>query len=142
MVLMGRRVDPAGEREMMEQIRPAQRRSSVLTVAACVKRFCLDCLGAASARGAFDCQSRICPLYESSPFRRIGRRRASKGLVISYCRHCQPGDQTDCGGADCALYLWRPWQPGGQPRTRTVTDAQKQHLLAIGQSSQFRNPWQ
>jgi hypothetical protein len=118
------------------------RLTSPPTIAACVKRFCLDCLGATSGRGAFDCQSRICPLYQASPLRRIGRRRASKGLVISYCRHCQPGDLTDCGGDGCALFAWRPWQPGGQPKARTVSDAEKKHLLAIGQSSQFQNPRQ
>jgi hypothetical protein len=127
---------------MIEQIRPAQRRTSVPTVTACVRRFCLDCQGLTSGRGAFDCQSRVCPLYQASPFRRNGRRRASKGLVVSYCRHCQPGDLTDCGGDDCALYPWRPWQPGGQPKARTVSEAQKRRLLAFGQSSQFRNPRQ
>ncbi len=102
-----------------------------------IRRFCLDCLGATSGRGAFDCQSRICPLYQASPFRRAGRRRASKGLVVDYCRHCQPGDQSDCGAEDCALYPWRPWQPGGQPKARRLTDSQKQRLRQIGQASQF-----
>jgi hypothetical protein len=115
---------------------------SLPTVATCIRRFCLDCQGLTSARGAFDCQSRICPLYGASPFRRSGHRRASKGLVSAYCRHCQPGDTTDCGGDDCALFPWRPWQPGGQPKTRIVTGAQKRRLLAVGQSSQFRNPRQ
>lgn len=110
-----------------------------LTVAQAVKRFCLDCQGLTSARGAFDCQSRICPLYQASPFRRIGRRRATKGLVAEYCRHCQPGDQSDCGGEECALYPWRPWQPGGQPKLRTLTESQKRRLLLIGQSSQFQD---
>jgi hypothetical protein len=118
------------------------RRTSIPTVAACVRRFCLECQGLVSARGAADCQSRICPLYESSPFRRNGHRRASRGLVAMYCRHCQPGDQTDCGGEDCTLYDWRPWQPGGQPKARTVSETQKRRLLAVGQSSQFRNPRQ
>jgi len=42
-----------------------------------VRRFYLDCLGTISARGAFDCQSAICPLCQASPFRRAGRRRAT-----------------------------------------------------------------
>ena len=109
------------------------------TLSACVKRFCLDCQGLATGRGAFDCQSRICPLYPASPFRQIGRRRASKALVAAYCRHCQPGDTTDCQGADCALYPWRPWQPGGQPKRRTLTQSQRRRLLLIGQSSQFQD---
>ena len=113
--------------------------TSAPTVAACIRRFCLDCLGASSGRGAFDCQSRICPLYAASPFRRIGRRRATKALVVSYCRHCQPGDTTDCQGADCALYPWRPWQPGGQPKVRTISESQKRRLRLIGQSSQFQD---
>jgi hypothetical protein len=124
--------DRVGQRRRL-----APGRSSVPTVAACVRRFCLDCQGLTSARGAFDCQSRICPLYAASPFRRDKRRRASKGLVLSYCRHCQPGDQTDCEAADCGLFPWRPWQPGGQPKPRTMTDSQKQRLLVAGQSSRF-----
>ena len=109
------------------------------TVAQSVRRFCLDCQGLTSARGASDCQSRICPLYEASPFRSAGRRRASKSLVVKYCRHCQPGDQSDCGAEDCALYPWRPWQPGGQPKLRTLTEPQKRRLMLIGQSSQFQD---
>ncbi len=126
-----------GERKVMGQTRPVQRGRSLPAVAACVRRFCLVCQGLTSARGAFDCQSDICPLYVSSPFRRVGRRRAIKGLVVSYCRHCQPADQSDCGEEDCALYPWRPWQPGGQPKARRLTDSQKQRLRQIGQASQF-----
>jgi hypothetical protein len=112
------------------------------TVSACVQRFCLDCQGLITRRGASDCHSRVCPLYQASPFRRDGRRRASKALVSAYCRHCQPEDRTDCGGADCALFPWRPWQPGGQPKARTMTGTQKQRLALVGQPSQFRNPRQ
>jgi len=129
--------DSVGQRRRL-----APGRSSVPTVAARVRRFCLDCQGLTSGRGAFDCQSRVCPLYQASPFRRSGRRRASKGLLSTYCRYCQPGDLTDCGAADCALHPWRPWQPGGQPKARTVSEAQKSRLRVIGQSSQFRNPRQ
>jgi hypothetical protein len=110
---------------------------SAPTIAACLRRFCLDCMGASSARGAFDCQSRVCPLYQASPFRQTGRHRATKGLVVTYCRHCQPGDTTDCQGASCALYPWRPWQPGGQPKARTMTESQKHRLVAAGQSFRF-----
>ena len=107
------------------------------SVAQAVRHFCLACCGAASSRNAFDCLSQVCPLYVCMPFRRIGRRRASKGLVAAYCRHCQPGDTTDCQREDCALHPWRPWQPGGQPKVRRLTDSQKQRLRQIGQSSQF-----
>jgi len=86
------------------------------TIPACIRRFCLDCMGANTGRGAYDCQSKICPLYPYAPFRVGRRRRASKRAVREYGRHCQPEDRTDCQGADCALYPWRPWQPGGQPR--------------------------
>jgi len=110
-----------------------------LTVAQAVRRFCLACLGASSARGAFDCQSHICPLYATCPFRKTGRCRATKALIAAYCRHCQPGDQTDCGADDCALFFWRPWQPGGQPKTRTMTESQKMRLRVIGRTSQFQN---
>jgi hypothetical protein len=147
---------------------PTRGRASTATVAACVRRFCLECLGAPGARQAFDCLSRMCPLYVCMPFRgksmprhlapagrvaeaggccgqettRPLKTRPSKARVAAYCRHCQPGDQTDCGGDDCALYPWRPWQPGGQPKARTVSEAQRRRLRVIGQSSQFRNPRQ
>ena len=121
------------------RVRPVPDGRSLPTVASCVRRFCLDCLGATTGRGAFDCQSQVCPLYVASPFRQARRRRASKGLVVAYCRHCQPEDRTDCGAADCALFAWRPWQPGGQPKARTVTEAQKRRLRLIGRSSQFQN---
>jgi hypothetical protein len=126
----------------MEQTRPARSGASRPKVAACVRRFCLDCEGLTSARGAFDCASRICPLYVASPFRRIGRHRATKSLVVTYCRHCQPADQSECGGDDCALFPWRHWQPGGQPKTRTLTESQKARLRLIGRTSQFQNPRQ
>ena len=112
---------------------------SLPTVAACVRRFCQDCQGAATGRGTFDCRSQVCPLYAASPFRQARRRRANKGLVSTYCRHCQPEDRDDCEAVDCALFPWRPWQPGGQPKVRTVSEAQKQRLSVIGRSSQFRN---
>jgi len=118
---------------------PARSRATLPTVAACVRRFCLDCMGASSARGAFDCQSRVCPLYAASPFRQTGRHRATKGLVVTYCRHCQPGDLTDCGGEQCALHPWRPWQPGGQPKLRTMTESQRKRLAVIGQASRFQD---
>jgi hypothetical protein len=113
-------------------------RTPLPSVAACIRRFCLDCLGATNGRGACDCQSQVCPLYAASPFRQTRRRRASKGLVAAYCRHCQPEDKTDCGASDCGLFAWRPWQPGGQPKTRRLTGPQKQRLAMIGRSSQFQ----
>jgi len=109
------------------------------TIVQAVRRFCLDCQGLISARGAYDCQSSICPLYAASPLRHTGRRRAAKALVAAYCRHCQPSDQSDCGADDCALYPWRPWQPGGQPKARILTESQKRRLRVIGQTSQFQN---
>ncbi len=112
------------------------------SVAQAVRRLCLDCLSLTNARGAFDCESCVCPLYAACPFRRSGRRRATKKLLADYCRHCQPGDQSDCLHEDCALYEWRPWQPGGQPKLRTLTESQKERLHLIGQSSQFRAPRQ
>jgi len=39
------------------------------TVARAVRRFCLGCLGATTARAAFDCLSGMCPLYVCMPFR-------------------------------------------------------------------------
>ena len=124
---------------MTEQTRPVHHRTSPPTVAACVRLFCLACLGATTGRGAFDCQSQVCPLYAASPFRQARRRRASKGLVVAYCRHCQPEDRDDCEAVDCALFPWRPWQPGGQPKVRILSEAQKRRLSVIGRSSQFQD---
>ena len=145
--------------------RAAYQAKGVPTVAASVRRFCLECLGAASARNAYDCLSQICPLYVCTPFRgkpmpkhlaaggdvaeaeasrgqetaRPPKTRSSKARVAAYCRHCQPGDRTDCQAEDCALYPWRPWQPGGQPKLRTMTRSQKRRLRVVGHSSQFES---
>jgi hypothetical protein len=148
--------------------RPAQGGASLPTVAACVRRFCLACLGAENARNAFDCESASCPLYVCMPFQkkavprhlapprdaagpdgcegqttpRLAKCRASKVLVAAFCRDCQPEDRRDCGAADCPLFPWRPWQPGGQPKVRAMSESQKRRLLAAGRRSQFNNPRQ
>ena len=49
--------------------RPRPRLKQQPTVAQAVRRFCLECLGATTARGAFDCLSGLCPLYVCMPFR-------------------------------------------------------------------------
>ena len=111
--------------------------SAMPTVGACVRRFCLDCLGASSGRAAFDCGSTVCPLRPASPF--LGRpmpesfrpptyngepppvpkRRPSRRLIHAQCRQCQPGDTTDCMATGCALYPYRPWPgPGHAPRRK------------------------
>lgn len=118
------------------------RAAPLATITTCARRFCLDCLGLTSGRGAFDCQSKVCPLYACSPVRRDGRKRVSKQLIRRQCEQCQPEDRSDCGATDCALFFWHPWQPGGQPRARWVTASQRQRLAVIGRSSQFRNPRQ
>ena len=138
-----------------------------------VRRFCLECVGAANPKQAFDCLSRICPFRESTPFRGKPRpktlapergvsegererereeagqpkRRATKADIARYCRGCQPGDMTDCGATEaglpaslnCALYFWRPWRPGGQPKTRKVKKAERERLRAIGEGSRFQD---
>ena len=109
-----------------------------LAVSACVRRFCMDCQGLErTAHGAYDCESQICPLYACSPFRRSKRVRASKAHVRRQCEQCQPGDRTDCGATDCGLFPWRPWQPGGQPKTRRASNSLKRHLRRVGAASQF-----
>lgn len=124
-----------------EAVAPARTKNP--TIRTCVRQFCLDCLGAPTARSAFDCQSRVCPLYTCSPFRKVGRRRATKAHVSAYCRHCQPEDHSDCGGPyvlpdgsfaqpQCALFPWRPWQPGGVPKTRTLSEERRAKLRAGG----------
>jgi len=126
-----------GRDRARQQREPVQGRASMLTVAACVRRFCLECLGATSGRNAFDCLSRICLLYAACPFwhkpmpvtmrppdydgepdiPRPKRRRPSRSPIRAYCRTCQPGDRTDCQGSACALYPYRPWPgPGHAPK--------------------------
>jgi hypothetical protein len=108
------------------------------SVASCIRRFCMICQGLGqTARGAYDCESAICPLYTCSPFRRERRRRSSRAAIRRQCEQCQPGDRTDCLAVDCELYPWRPWQPGGQPKARCLTDAQKGRLARVGRATQF-----
>jgi len=114
------------------------------TVAKAVRGFCLACVGAVSARAAFDCGSTVCPLHPASPFlgrampvsmrvtdyqaseepARVGRRRPSRVLIHAQCRQCQPGDKTDCLGTDCALYPYRPWSGPGHAARRKASPAQ------------------
>jgi hypothetical protein len=128
------------------------------TVAACVKRFCLDCLGATSGRAAFDCGSQVCPLRPASPFlgkpmprslqppdyegqpARAPRRRASKALIHAQCRQCQPGDRTDCEAADCGLYPFRPWDGPGRAARRTLSEKQLAQIAAARERSPLTQP--
>jgi hypothetical protein len=119
------------------------------TQARAIRRFCLDCVGATSGRGAFDCGDRVCPLHPASPFvgkampkhlrppdydgepARVAKRRPSKALIHAQCRQCQPGDRTDCEAADCALYPFRPWDgPGKVPKRRLTEKELSQRRLA------------
>lgn len=121
--------------------RPAPGRSSVPTVAACIKRFCLNCLGLTSVRelsivshgsarsirhqlsGAADVGGR--PRASSPPTAATVSPaiRPTAATMIARCSSGDPGSQE------------------GSP-TRTVSEAQRRRLLAIGQPSQFRNPRQ
>jgi hypothetical protein len=117
-------------------------RASLPTAAACIRRFCLDCVGATTGRGAFDCGSTVCPLRPASPFLRkpmpesfrgptysgepavVPKRRPSRKLIHAQCRQCQPGDTTDCMAEDCALYPFRPWHGPGKVDRRRASPAQ------------------
>jgi hypothetical protein len=112
------------------------------TPAQAIRRFCLDCLGATSGRGACDCGSRACPLRPASPFlgkpmlvtmrahdysgepARVAKRRPSRALIRAQCRQCQPGDTSDCMAEDCALYPHRPWSGPGHAARRKASPAQ------------------
>ncbi len=120
--------------------RPREARAP--TVASCVRRFCLECVGATTGRAAFDCGSRVCPLRPASPFlgkplpqtmraddysgepARVAKRRPSKALIHAQCRQCQPGDRTDCEATDCALHAYRPWDGPGKADRRKASPAQ------------------
>jgi len=132
---------------------------SLPTVAACIRRFCLDCVGATSGRAAFDCDSKVCPLRPASPFlgkplpatmraddysgepARVAKRRPSRMLIHAQCRQCQPGDRTDCEATDCGLYPYRPWDgPGKTPRRKLSEKELAQRRLArCSPSFQARN---
>jgi hypothetical protein len=123
------------ENETLEAVSPPK---ALPSLAACVRRCCMDCQGLGrTARGAFDCESRVCPLAACSPFRQTGRRRPTKAEIHRQCEQCQPDDTEDCLWLDCPLLPLTPWQSGGQPKRRTLTDAQKRHLEASGRSTQF-----
>jgi len=112
------------------------------TVAACIRRFCLECLGATSRRAAFDCGSEVCPLRPASPFLGkpmplamrtedydaeppgVAKRRPSRALIRAQCRQCQPDDRDDCESEDCALYPYRPWVGPGKAGQRKASPAQ------------------
>jgi len=115
---------------------------SLPTISACIRRFCLDCLGATSGRAAFDCGSTICPLRHASPFlgkpvpltmrtedyegepARVAKRRPSRKMIHAQCRQCQPGDLGDCEAEACALYPYRPWSGPGHAARRKASPAQ------------------
>jgi hypothetical protein len=133
--------DSTGQRR-----KPAQSKSSVPTVAARVRRFCLDCVGASSGRAAFDCGSTVCPLRPASPFlgkpmpdsfqrptysgepHPLPKRRPSRKLIHAQYRQCQSGGTSDCGAEDCALFPFRPWDGPGKARKRRPSEKQLAHL--------------
>ena len=116
----------------------------LLTVGQAIRAFCLQCVGATSARGAFDCGSTICPLRPASPFvgkpmpvslrpsnykptdepALIPKRRPTLRLIHAQCRQCQPEDRSDCRGDSCSLYPWRPWFGPGHAEKRRASPAQ------------------
>ena len=118
------------------------------SVASCLRRFCLDCLGATSGRGAADCGSEVCPLRPASPFLGkpmpeslrgpsypgepplVPKCRPSRELIHAQCRQCQPGDTTDCEAEKCALYPYRPWDGPGKAGKRRPSEKQLAHLKA------------
>lgn len=130
-----------------------------LTPGQCIKRKCLECLGADEGGSRFDCLSEVCPLYPAHPFRgraippsyapkcgilpseqdraeRIHRerpaRRASKAIISRMCYECNP-DRQDCTSETCALLPYTPFQPGGQPKR--VTSAKQIAAVAKARES-------
>lgn len=118
------------------------RRQRRPTAAEAIRHFCLDCLGASSGRGAFDCGSTICPLRSCSPFlgktmpesfraptpfaepMPVSKRRPSRKLIEAQCRQCQPEDRDDCEAEGCGLYPYRPWPGPGHAARRKASPAQ------------------
>ena len=126
-----------------------------------VREFCMTCVGADTARGTFDCLSRICVLYCACPFwrkpmpvsmrppdydgepeiPRPKRRRPGRSLIHAYCRTCQLGDRTDCLGCDSPLSPYRPWPgPGHAPKAeRTAKQRAAATLRGLALASQKAN---
>ena len=114
------------------------------TATQAIRRFCLECLGATTGKGAFDCGSQVCPLRSASAFLGrpmpesfrgptysgeplpVPRRRPSRKLIHAQCRQCQPGDTTDCMAEHCALYPFRPWSGPGHAAKRKASPAQRE----------------
>ena len=128
---------------------PTHSRASLPSVSTCVRRFCLDCLGVSSGRGAFDCGSTVCLLRPASPFlgkpmpesfrgancpgepHSVLKCRPSRRLIHAQCRQCQPGNATDCTATECPLYPLRPWDgPGKAPKRRLSERELAQRRLA------------
>ena len=129
------------------------RKSICPTVSASIRRFCLDCLGATSGRGAFDCGSKACPLRPATPFlgkpmppylrgpsyqgepSPVPRRRPSRKLIREQCRQCQPNDRDDCMATDCPLYPYRPWDGPGKAAKRRPSVKQLAQMAAARERS-------
>jgi len=146
---------PQGLHRTRPRVRPngLGREAKRPTVAACVRHFCLECLGATSGRGAFDCGSMLCPLRPASPFLGksmppslrppeydgepplVSKRRPSVRFIHAQCRQCQPGDRTDCEAAECALYPFRPWPGPGKAPRRNLSDKRLAQIAAARQRS-------
>ncbi len=129
------------------------------SVASCVRRFCLECVGASSGRAAFDCGSRVCPLRPASPFlgkplpltmraddysgepARAAKRRPSRIIIHAQCRQCQPGDRTDCMAEDCALYPFRPWSGPGHAAKRQASPKQLETAVRALEIARQKGSW-
>lgn len=134
--------------------RPSESSKAVrpLTPGQAVREFCMECMGAGDARGAYDCLSRICLLYAACTFwhkpipvsmgppgydgeseiPRPKRRGPSRSLIRAYCRSCKPGDRTDCLGHGCVLYPYRPWPGPGHAPIAERTAKQRAAAAARG----------
>jgi len=111
------------------------------TVGQAVRAFCLACLGADRPAQAFDCISRVCPLYPAHPFRgkpmpkcrnpnpspqweldqaeevhgTRPKRRPSRAMIRKQCEMCLPErkDQEYCEHDECHLFRYCHRRPGG-----------------------------
>ena len=82
-----------------------------------LRQFCLDCLGATTAGGAFDCLSRMCPLVHATPFR-------GKPMPVSKAPSCgctARGDVTaEQACPECHDEVTRMRENAGKPRVRVT----------------------
>jgi hypothetical protein len=122
-----------------------------LTAGQAVRVKCMERLGIEKGQKAYDGGCAHCILYAAHPFRgqllplgqrpsmgydeavenahlatihaRVPKRQPSASLCAKHCWDCNGDSREDCGAMECALFPFRPMQPGGRPRKKLEGEA-------------------